>query len=276
MLIDLHAHESSQSGAFQIQVLTPLLSAPDYSNSSHSQCETLEQFESWLKICGNKKKYFTIGGHPWVLANREPDEAFNFIRPFLELAVTSPYFFSLGEVGLDSAVNIKKAKQEEFLLLQLKWAKDHQVSSLMLHNVKSEGALWQNIDTVFKGAGFEGTIIWHDYNGDFSLFHAHLDRHPHARQIFSLGRNFLRQDSTVSKSYFRFIEWCLDNKIEPPIFFESDAGPWKLKHEVLASADQKIQFLYHHACKILELELPQLEAILQARFSKYFPGVQLQ
>lgn len=272
MLIDLHAHEISQAGNFQIQVLTPLLLSPDYNNS---QCATLEQFEDWLKNCEKTKKYFTIGGHPWVLEHKEPEEAFNLLQPFLTLALTSPYFFGLGEIGLDGAVTIKKAKQEEFLLLQLKWAKDHQVSRLVFHNVKSEGALWQNLDAVFKGTGFNGTIIWHDYNGDFSVYQAHLDRHPHCRQIFSLGRNFLRLDSTVSKNYFRFMEWCQENKIEPPLFFESDAGPWKLKHEILETADQKIQFLHNHACKILDLEFPQLEKILQARFGAYFPGIQL-
>ncbi len=165
--IDIHSHRTNQQDdCIQVSVLSP----NEKSN----------------------KSYFCMGIHPWSIVPKN----FKILLESIALQIDNPYFFAIGETGLDRIKGAPFELQIKSFKMHLKLAKKHNINLVIIHCVKA----YSDIMSILKSSAYKGLVLFHDYNGSVELTDQLL---KNDRFYFSFGQNLFRENSRGAKSFLR-------------------------------------------------------------------------
>jgi len=135
-----------------------------------------------------KNHFFSIGLHPWWI-NKLPSKK---IYDFIKKNHLDPYFFGLGECGLDRSIDIDFSLQKKVFEEQLELAKKLNIKVIIIHCVKAFNEIIHSINKM----KIKANIIFHDYNGNPSITQELVDR----GHYLSVGRHLFDSKTNQFKS----------------------------------------------------------------------------
>ena len=130
---------------------------------------------------------FVVGVHPWWIG-KDTTPTLQNVAELLE----HPNCWGLGEVGLDRAINTNFDEQKKVFEDALRLAQDKSLARVVLHCVRS----YSDILETLKKVSYEGTLIFHDYNGNLETTQQLLKH----KAYFSIGPKVLDPNTTIAKT----------------------------------------------------------------------------
>ena len=170
---------------------------------------------------------FSIGIHPWYIDELVIDEAFSFVKKYLD----HEYCMALGEAGLDRTIKVSFNEQINAFERQIQMAIDLEVQSVIIHCVRA----FPDILSIIKKKNYKGSLIFHDYNGKPDMTQQLLRYNV----FFSYGEKLFNENSGGFKSF-----------------------PHIPSHRILLESDdmnhKSIEDVYERAAKLLNLSQKKL------------------
>lgn len=177
MLIDSHTHRLSK-------------------NSQAGEIAIVSLEEGFEKL----PSHFSVGVHPWRIADGELHEHYNFVEKYL----SHKNCVAIGECGLDKKIATPMEIQKEVFVKHFEWAKKYQ-KPLIIHCVSA----FQELIAIKKEVGNSVDCMVHGFsknhqvatslvkNGFYVSFGKALLKYPHVQEAFrQLPKNriFLETD----------------------------------------------------------------------------------
>ncbi|OUR99781.1 hypothetical protein A9Q84_01775 [Halobacteriovorax marinus] len=134
-----------------------------------------------------KGQFRCIGLHPWWLTPEYLDRLDSFEEIMLEADV-----LCIGEIGLDRSCDVDFELQLKMLIFQLNIAKKRNDPFVVIHCVKA----YSDIIQCVKKSGFDGRLVFHNYNGDTQTTKDLISRGCY----FSYGNMLYKESSKGFKS----------------------------------------------------------------------------
>lgn len=182
--------------------------------------------------------YFSLGIHPWFIAQQDIEQAFKLIVQHAH----NPNMLAIGECGLDKCIALAQDRQIETFLRQIELAKTLN-KPLIIHCVRAFNELIQ----LKKACKADQAWIVHGFNGKADLAYQLLRQGFH----LSLGKVLLNPASNASR--------VLPQIPLERVFLETDAA-----------ADISINEIYLAAATILNLDITILRQQIHSNFSNVF------
>lgn len=163
----------------------------DVSTDNQTLILVLEHTQNWPLQGPAFKSYFCIGIHPWQLP-LNPMEL-KKAQENIALNAESPQCLLIGETGLDRLRGAAFNLQMESLIWHANLAQKLK-KPLVLHNVKC----FEEIDNLYRKLNPSIPWVFHDFN--VSSLHQLEKAISQKQYYFSLGKNFMRSNSTIYKN----------------------------------------------------------------------------
>lgn len=145
--IDIHTHRNTQQEGIDQIVSFDLLSA----------MKTMDSMEG-------TSFPFSLGLHPWSVDQVDQGQEEERWK-FLKQGLSSPHCRGLGEIGLDRSRKASWNKQLSWFIQQVELAKSLRIPVIFFHCVRA----YDEMMSVLKQTGYEGKLIFHDYNGNLPI-----------------------------------------------------------------------------------------------------------
>ncbi len=117
-----------------------------------------------------KNQLFCLGIHPWFIKDHSEKTLVNLLTQYR----LHSNFVALGEIGLDKTIRTSLEKQKEVFENQLTMAKEYQITTLILHNVKSYSETLE----LLKKNNYQGKILLHDFRGHLDIYKQYSKHYP--------------------------------------------------------------------------------------------------
>ncbi|MDA3879953.1 MAG: TatD family hydrolase [Prolixibacteraceae bacterium] len=215
--IDIHTHRSYDSTSQTMSVKNLLLHESN-------------KFEI------DNSKFYSAGWHPWFIKNYDPEVIKNTIVEY----AAEVYIVTIGECGIDRAIDASLEQQIEVFKLHIQCAKNEK-KPLLIHAVRS----YSDILHVLKDEKYSGIVILHDFRGNMQQVEQFLKFNT----FFSFG-NALFSGSKIA-SIFKQLH--LER-----VFFETDEN------------DIPIEKIYLRAAEIRNIPVENLKKQVIKNFKRIF------
>jgi TatD DNase family protein len=187
----------------------------------------------------SKDKYYSVGIHPWYVAEYKFDEYIDLFKSYFE----NKNVIAVGEIGLDKFKE-NFDLQIKYFEYQLKFAEENQLP-VIIHCVKS----FEEIIKILSEFNFKNPIIFHRYGGNSQI----TTRLLNFNSYFSFGDSALNEKSS-SQRILKQIP--LDR-----LFLETDDSNINLKE------------IYSKTAQLKEITLDNLLTAIIENYNKIFKNI---